>query len=733
MKFFGGLRGKLLKYFLLIGLVPLILAVGAIYFYVQGVLLQTTKEDFHIKAAALSDTIDLFLSERYGDIQVVANLPALRSRTASAADKTADLKSVQKTYGDTYLAISFMNANGDRIADSVDRPTINRQGRDYFEEAMKGKVYYTDAAIGDDFNRPILRFSAPVRDLTDSGRIIGVVVAQLDMQMVWNIADSMERKNKEIGENGYAWIINKEGVIIAHPDKNKILKENVAEGASKELARIARELMSGKGAGGTYIHEGVSYEAGYAPLKGYGDFRGNGWGLIVAQPTAEVVGAISSLQHIAIVLSIIVTIAVFFVATFIARGIAGPIGQMTQVAAAAAEGDLTREVPPIKTGDEVETMTDAFRQMVAHLRKLIREVGDSARQVAATSQELSASSEEVAKATQQISQTIQQVAQGATQQTQSATSTAASAQQLGKAIEQIAKGAQEQAISANQTAASTAKMSATVQNATRASEELLATANETSEVAKQGGQVVRETLEGMKNIRQTSDTVAEKIKELSVHSGEIGSMVKAIDDIAGQTNLLALNAAIEAARAGEQGKGFAVVADEVRKLSEQSGEAAKQITNTILLIQRSMDSLVKAMEDGARQTEKGMQLTDSTSAAFSEILKEVEKTSQEIRKIFAAAKEMESQTAEVVKAIDNIASITEESSAATEEMAASTGQVTEATNAIASISQENAASAEEVAASTQEVNASVEEMAASAETLAQMAQNLQEMVSKFKI
>lgn len=216
-------------------------------------------------------------------------------------------------------------------------------------------------------------------------------------------------------------------------------------------------------------------------------------------------------------------------------------------------------------------------------------------------------------------------------------------------------------------------------------------------------------------------------------SDQIGAIVEAIDDIASQTNLLALNAAIEAARAGEHGKGFAVVADEVRKLAEKSAGATKEIGGLIKAIQQTVAEAVQAMNDSTREVDLGVERANEAGAALSNILDASETVNQQVESIAVAAQEMHSATEALTNAMDSVSAVVEENTASTEEMSASSSQFSLAIENIASISEENSAATEEVNAAAEEMSAQVEEVTASAQALNNMAMDLQQMVTRFKL
>ncbi len=260
-----------------------------------------------------------------------------------------------------------------------------------------------------------------------------------------------------------------------------------------------------------------------------------------------------------------------------------------------------------------------------------------------------------------------------------------------------------------------------------------AASEQTKESAAQGARAVHETVDGMAKIKQVVAIAAGKVAELGKLGEKIGAVVETIDDIAEQTNLLALNAAVEAARAGEHGRGFAVVADEVRKLAERSQRETKAISDLIREVQAGTKDAVGAMEQGSAKVEAGSAKADEAGVALGEILRAVEATVGQVTQIATAAQEMAGGARGVVDAMSSISAVVEENSAATEEMAAQAGQVTASIESIAAVSEENSAATEQVSASAEEMSAQVEEMNAQAEELAATAEQLQGLVAKFRL
>ena len=217
------------------------------------------------------------------------------------------------------------------------------------------------------------------------------------------------------------------------------------------------------------------------------------------------------------------------------------------------------------------------------------------------------------------------------------------------------------------------------------------------------------------------------------YSSQIGAIVETIDDIAEQTNLLALNAAIEAARAGEQGRGFAVVADEVRKLAERSGRATKEIATLIGNVQSGTKQMVQAMDVSLQQVEVGSGYAGQAGQALEAILEAANLVTSQVQEIVAAWKDMSQATDDLMSGIDGVSAVIEENTASTEELAASSNEISAAVQNVAAVSEENSAAVQEVSATAEEVSAQVEEMAAASQSLAAIATQLQESVMQFRM
>ena len=403
---------------------------------------------------------------------------------------------------------------------------------------------------------------------------------------------------------------------------------------------------------------------------------------------------------------------------------------MAGAASSLADGDLTANVV---SRSEKDILGNAFALMITNLRDAISQVAENASAVAAAASQVASAAGQSGEATNQIAATMQQVALGTAQQTEGVTKTSAAVDQMSRAIQGVAQGAQEQAVAITKASEVATRINTAIEQVSNNAETVTRDSAEAARQSKDGAQIVKETISGMESIRSKVGISTSKVQEMGARSQEIGVIVETIEDIASQTNLLALNAAIEAARAGEQGKGFAVVADEVRKLAERSSLATKEIAGLVKSIRSTVSEAVSAMKASADEVEAGVVKANSAGEALESLLASADSVFKQAEEAGKGAAKVNIAARELIEAVDSVSAVIEENTAATEEMSANSNELSQAIENIASVSEENSASVEEVSASTEEVSAQVEEVSASAASMNEMAEKLQEVVQRFRL
>ena len=373
--------------------------------------------------------------------------------------------------------------------------------------------------------------------------------------------------------------------------------------------------------------------------------------------------------------AVVIVISVFM-AFYLSRSINTSIQYLIGIAENIAKGNLKVDVTP-KTQDEFGMLTSAFAETVKQLKTLIQDIMSTADNLVSFSEQLTSNADQSAQATQQVANSISNVAFNMTKQ----------GDQVNSSVGEINN------------------MTGDIAAFEKLSEQSSQSANHVSDIAQAGREAVSGAISQMETIAASVTESAEVIRQLAARSEEISQISDTISTIAEQTNLLALNAAIEAARAGEHGRGFAVVADEVRKLAEGSALAASKIAELIRVTQSDTTKAVERMEQGTQEVQSGKSVVDNAGNSFSTIVQAVIGLTKNADIILHAAHSSAEKINKLVAVMDEL------------------------NKTSAEVSQE----AESVSAATEELSASMDEIAGASKNMSDMAQKLKDSTSQFKL
>lgn len=538
--------------------------------------------------------------------------------------------------------------------------------QDWYKAGMVDKPYVWTEPYADPISKvPMVTAIAPIKV---GGKISGTTTLDIGLT---ELNKSIE--NLKVGETGYGFIVSKSGIYVSHRDAQKNLQVKITDESETGLRDIANQITEATATGMTQ-----ATMAGQTQYVTFAPIGETGMTLATVMPAAEINGPITQYFYISLII-FGVSISIFLVLLywFVNRQVARPLLQLkASIVNLVEKKDLTQTIP-IRRKDEIGDVATAVNAFITDLHGMMQNINGYTGQVGTVSETSATKAHEARLAFGQVASSFQEVATGTENQQHSA-------EESARAMEEMAIGIQRIAEASSTMAESSKHM-----------------ANE----AVAGNQSVEKVSGQMDSINRSVSHSADVVRSLDSRSAEISQIVEVIASIASQTNLLALNAAIEAARAGEQGRGFAVVADEVRKLAEQSNDSANQIANLITEIQRETTSAVQAMDEGTREVEAGIQIAHETGEAFRRIM---------------------DSTQDVADQVQEISSVAEQMSAATEQVTASILQ-------LSSIAKESAESASSVAASTEEQRISMNQLSTSAEQLNQMAKELQQMINRFTL
>ena len=616
-------------------------------------------------ASSYANQIDSSLKEK----EVLATALANILETQNLSDQ--ELIELLKDFKASSVGVNsaFVGYENLRYADSDGYTDKNKKNYDprtrgWYKTALNSdKVSYTDVYIDTVNKRPCVSI---VKKISRNGKFIGVAGIDIDLQAIDKLV-----KDIQVAKTGYAFILNNKGDFLTHPTYQ--LTDNIKSVENGKLAIAANNLLEQTSSVETAELGSEKY------VLGTNKIGNTGLTFVIAAPINEIFADLQTVGITSMISSVISLCLLGCIIYFVTSSIVNRIKKLDIKAAKVANGDLsTIDVEKQEnSNDELSKLNNSFEIMRENLRQVIAQLYDVSTQLASTSQQLSSGFEQSALSIDEVANSMTKVANESERQVNEVNNATNVVSNISASIEEVAATTNNMAMQADD-----------VENVTEIGQE----------------SIQKATMQ-MNCVVEGTGQIRDRLKNLENSSTEIGKIVEIISSIAGQTNLLALNAAIEAARAGEHGKGFAVVADEVRKLAEQSEQAAQKITSLIQENCNDIDAVSNSIHTTMKDLTDGVSLVNLSGEGFEKISASVGQQVEQVKQISDVLKTLANNSQEIVEVIQKVDEIGKAS----------------------------AAEVLTVSAATQEQTASMEQIASAGKMLANMADELQKNINKFKL
>lgn len=650
------LRTRLFSMLLTTSLIPLLIfSIVSLTFFVSIAnkdTYQLSQDKLEIAKSEISGMIEKNINTLY----MVANQPAIRNFDLANA-KTILIDAV-KVNPD--LAIALDNADGQQVVKSNDDAFTNVMEREFFKQAMSGKeIYVSDILVSKVTGQLNVVFSTPVRDMNNN--IIGALQASTELTKVSDFVTELSEGDSNV------YVLSRQGTVLAHPNKEYVQKQEdfsalefVQTGLTGQDTTLQTKNIQG---------EKVIASHSLNELAG--------WLIVIETPVSKAMASAYELLNVSIILFIVAAIIVGLLGMFFSKRFTKPLVDLASIIEIIASGDLKDFEMKTKSKDEIGQLYYSLKTMTQNLRGLVGNIQTVATTIAGHSLQLSTTTEETTQSLTQVVTTINEMAQGNS----------------------------DQALLIQGTTDALTRVNNIVSEATIKTEIAADKANESLELAKDGQKAIERQSQKIQENSEYIKIVGESIHQLAKMADEIHNIIGAINSIAEQTNLLALNASIEAARAGDAGLGFTVVADEIRKLAEQSSKSTKKIEEIVNGINFSINETMNNMNQAKESVIVMGSSAEDTKESFTRIFSSIMELSQISYDVSTALSEINNQTQEVTNQATNISAVVEQASAGMQE----------------------------ISASSEEQLASIETIAQSSGKMENIAQDLLTQVTKFKL
>ncbi|TYQ18019.1 UNVERIFIED_CONTAM: methyl-accepting chemotaxis sensory transducer with Cache sensor [Acetivibrio alkalicellulosi] len=645
---------------LTIGLISLKISSDAIVYEVEQAMIQYSNEG----AKRIDTYIDVSLAALYE----VANRE--RTRTMNLEIQIDSLKEDVERLGYMDMAVVFPDGTAHYV---LDGGTADLGDRNYIIRGFQGEANVSDPLVSRVTGRVVMMYAAPIEV---NGKIEGVLIGRRDGATLNDITDQLG-----LGDNGFAFILGADGTVYSHPDREFVMEQrNVfteieTDESLKDLGIALQKL----GLGNTGLANHRFMEVNY--ITAISQIHNSEWSLGIAADRSKVLNRITYLRNMMLIAFFAILILGVIASIVLAKSISKPITYLVDIIKKMSEYDLILNsdhsaMKSINRSDEIGVMTRAVVKMQNNLINLVKNVTELSQKLASSSEELLTNSQQSAETAGEIAKTIEEISKGASEQ----------AQENEKGVEGITA------------------LGEYIEETKRMRNNLNGSIDNVDILKNEGINILKDLVEKTMDSSKAAEEMNSVVLETNKSAIEIQDASEMLKNIASQTNMLALNASIEAARAGDMGKGFAVVAEEIRRLAEQSGRFTDKILKVIKELNGKSQSAVQIMDEASKVVECQNMIVENTNTKFEGISNSIEDMKGLIQLLNESSKKMEMKKENIISTIENLSAI----------------------------SQQNAAGTQEAAASVEEQTASIMEIANSTDFLSDLAQEMMMSIEKFK-